>query len=53
MPQHDDAIHYYQSTACWHANHDPERFTHDRCRKVCKFCGARCDCACHKRQQSA
>ena len=32
--------HDYVSTACQHD-------LHDRCRKVCKFCPAKCRCHCH------
>jgi hypothetical protein len=33
--------HRYTSTACTHGEHR-------ECRRFCKFCGARCRCACHK-----
>ena len=33
--------HIYMSTACQHG-------LHDRCRKQCKFCEAKCSCSCHK-----
>ena len=32
--------HDYTSTACYHGQHD-------RCRQLCKFCLARCQCRCH------
>jgi hypothetical protein len=35
------AAHQYVSTACQHT-------LHDRCRQVCKFCGTRCLCPCHR-----
>ena len=34
--------HDYLSTACYHAHHE-------RCRRKCKFCAAKCRCACHKK----
>lgn len=33
-------VHEYVSTACQHQ-------LHERCRDVCKFCGANCRCVCH------
>lgn len=39
--------HYYTSTACAHAQHEPDKYPHDRCRKTCKFCHAPCQCSCH------
>lgn len=35
-----NSLHPYTSTACQHA-------LHSRCRQSCKFCAARCMCACH------
>lgn len=32
--------HIYFSTACQHMEHE-------KCRQQCKFCDARCMCACH------
>lgn len=34
------AEHHYLSTACFHGHHD-------RCRRICKYCSALCECACH------
>jgi len=39
-------LHRYLSTACRH--HDAVRA--ERCRRTCKFCGARCRCWCHDRR---
>jgi hypothetical protein len=33
--------HSYVSTACFH-------LLHERCRKTCKFCEAKCECPCHE-----
>jgi hypothetical protein len=33
--------HAYISTACQHG-------LHERCRLICKFCDAGCQCACHE-----
>jgi hypothetical protein len=32
--------HQYLSTACFHGHHD-------QCRRICKWCPARCVCECH------
>jgi hypothetical protein len=37
--------HQYFSTACWHENHE-------RCRKECKFCEAKCICPCHRPEKA-
>lgn len=39
-------LHRYLSTAC---RHHPE-VPWARCRRVCKFCGAKCRCWCHDRR---
>lgn len=31
---------HYKSTACFHDEHE-------KCRKVCKYCGVACWCPCH------
>lgn len=37
------AEHWYLSTACLHKEHEA-------CREECKFCPARCECACHYKE---
>lgn len=33
-------VHTYVSTSCYHGHHD-------LCRLICKYCPAKCLCACH------
>lgn len=41
--------HHYVSTACEHGRLSLSNL-HDRCRKACKFCGAKCLCSCHTKR---
>lgn len=46
-----DLVHDYLSTACWHNNHDHCKceagMTGSKVPGKCKFCEAKCRCACH------
>lgn len=50
MTCEEQGLHDYTSTACLHAQmgHGAEHL-HERCRFLCKFCGAECECACHQK----
>lgn len=39
VEQHAELVHHYVSTACQHG-------LHERCRRECKFCKAKCACEC-------